>query len=204
MPDDPADPATDLAALASRVRCGDAPAREAFARALAACVDRVVRRMLRRFPNVSRWEDASDVAQEAIVRIIRAVEGGDHGPRSAREFESFAAVCVRTTLLDLARRYRGVRAPDLHPGAVGPADSSNPVTAAAGSDDDLGRWTAFHDAVERLPTAEREVVGLKFYHGWTNQDVGDLLGVSERMVRKHWDSARRRLSQALGGDLPGE
>ena len=57
--------------------------------------------------------------------------------------------------------------------------------------------------VERLPVEEREVVGLIYYHGWTQQQVAELLGVSERTVRRHWVSAVARLSTGLGGLFPG-
>ena len=66
----------------------------------------------------------------------------------------------------------------------------------------MQRWCAFHEAVERLPLMEREVVGLKFYHGWTNQAIGEVFGVSEKMVRKHWQSACMKLNDLLGGELP--
>jgi RNA polymerase sigma factor (sigma-70 family) len=67
----------------------------------------------------------------------------------------------------------------------------------------LDLWAAFHAAVEHLPAAEREVVGLAFYHGWTHARIAELLQVSERTVRRHWQSACLRLNEALGGRLPG-
>jgi RNA polymerase sigma-70 factor (ECF subfamily) len=66
----------------------------------------------------------------------------------------------------------------------------------------LERWTAFHEAVERLPAEEREVVGLVFYHGWAKVQIAELFGVDERTVRRWWRSACVRLNEALGGELP--
>jgi RNA polymerase sigma factor (sigma-70 family) len=56
--------------------------------------------------------------------------------------------------------------------------------------------------VEHLPEDEREVVGLIFYHGWTQAEAAELLGVDARTVRRRWRSACLRLSEELGGHLP--
>jgi hypothetical protein len=36
------------------------------------------------------------------------------------------------------------------------------------------RWSLFHEEVARLPAQGREVVGLFFYHGWTQPAVAEL------------------------------
>jgi DNA-directed RNA polymerase specialized sigma24 family protein len=42
-----------------------------------------------------------------------------------------------------------------------------------------------------------------FYHGWTQTQVAALFQVSDRTVRRWWRSACQRLSEELGGELPG-
>jgi RNA polymerase sigma factor (sigma-70 family) len=54
--------------------------------------------------------------------------------------------------------------------------------------------------VERLPVREREVVGLVFYHGWTQAQVAELFQVNERTVRRWWESAMVRLHRAMKGE----
>jgi RNA polymerase sigma factor (sigma-70 family) len=56
--------------------------------------------------------------------------------------------------------------------------------------------------VECLPAEEREVVGLVFYHGWTQAKVAELFQVSERTVGRRWHSACLRLQQLLNSQLP--
>jgi RNA polymerase sigma-70 factor (ECF subfamily) len=67
---------------------------------------------------------------------------------------------------------------------------------------DLDRWHALHEAVEKLPAELREVFGLTFYHGWTQAEIAELLGVSDWQVRRLWRRACLRLHEMLGGDLP--
>src|SRR5262249_4460895 len=66
----------------------------------------------------------------------------------------------------------------------------------------LERWAAFHEAVETLPAEQREVVGLTFYHGWTQAEIAALFAVDERTVRRRWQAACVKLNEALGGDTP--
>jgi RNA polymerase sigma factor (sigma-70 family) len=56
--------------------------------------------------------------------------------------------------------------------------------------------------VDGLPVAEREVVGLVFYHGWTQAQIAELFQVDERTVRRRWQSACLRLNRLAGGELP--
>jgi RNA polymerase sigma-70 factor (ECF subfamily) len=197
---------TQLHILIDRIRAGDAPARDEFVRRVGERVERLARKMLRQFTNVRQWEETGDVLQQVLMNLLRSLESGANQPGSVREFYSYAATCVRNSLLDLARHYRGVRAPRLFsPQDNSSTSSGDPIAkapAAGEPDEELQRWCDFHEAVERLPDKEREVVGLKFYHGWTNQEIGDLLGVSEKMIRNHWHSACLRLNQMLGGELP--
>ncbi len=59
-------------------------------------------------------------------------------------------------------------------------------TSTSENEDDLDRWQRFHEEVEKLPTEEREVVGLRFYHGWGEAEIAELFGVTERTVRRRW------------------
>jgi DNA-directed RNA polymerase specialized sigma24 family protein len=51
--------------------------------------------------------------------------------------------------------------------ALDPPDQAN-------QEQNLERWCAFHEQVEALPAAEREVVSLLFYHGWTKAEIARL------------------------------
>ena len=63
--------------------------------------------------------------------------------------------------------------------------------------EDMERWCAFHREVERLPAEEREVVGLIYYHGWTQAAVAEHLSMSKRTVQRHWAAAMLHLHALL-------
>jgi RNA polymerase sigma factor (sigma-70 family) len=102
-------------------------------------------------------------------------------------------VQIRRELLDLARRCARRHQE---------TETEDDLSGLPAPTVDLDSWCRFHEAVEQLPVLEREVVSLLFYHGWTWIQVAELLGVSERTVRRHRGSACLALNQQLGGQLP--
>ena len=63
-------------------------------------------------------------------------------------------------------------------------------------------WSEFHQQVERLPEEEREVFDLLWYQGLSQAEAGQVLGVTERTIKRRWASARLRLHRVLKGTLP--
>jgi RNA polymerase sigma-70 factor (ECF subfamily) len=190
---------TQLRRWVQRMRDGDRAAREEMLRAVHARLERLARKMLRRFPDVGRWEQSDDLLQNAVLRLLRALQ--DVEPTSVCNFFGLAAEQMRRELLDLARRYRSQRlcGPSR---AVGPKRSESSVNgldppAVADDPDDLDKWCAFHEAVERLPVEQREVVSLLYYHGWKQADVAEHLGFSRRTVQRHWAAAMLELHALL-------
>jgi RNA polymerase sigma factor (sigma-70 family) len=203
MPDPSLD-TTQMRNWLDRMRGGDAAARDDLLRAVCNRLERLARKMLRRFPDIRRWADTGDVLQNALVRLLRALEGVV--PDTTRHFFNLAAVQLRRELLDLARHYYGPRGIGTKHASLPPEPEDGDPCAAFVDDkagvEDLERWTAFHEAVEGLPAEEREVVGLAFYHGWTHGQIAELFGVDERTVRRRWRTACLRLHEALEGHLP--
>ena len=117
---------------------------------------------------------------------------------SARSISSInlAAAVTRRELLDLSRHYYGPRGQGTHQAGAVPLESAPAPEASDEAPAELERWCAFHEGVARLPAEEREVVGLIFYHGWSQKQVAELLQVTDRTVRRWWESALVRLRQA--------
>jgi RNA polymerase sigma-70 factor (ECF subfamily) len=190
---------TQLRRWVERIRAGDLAAREEMLRAVHARLERLARKMLRRFPTVGRWEESGDLLQNAVLRLLRALEEVE--PTSVRNFFGLAAEQMRRELLDLARRYRSQRINGPSHAADrerSDARVSSPDPPAAEEDpDDLEKWCAFHEAVERLPVERREVVDLIYYHGWTQAEVAEHLCMSKRTVQRHWSAALLKLHALL-------
>jgi RNA polymerase sigma-70 factor (ECF subfamily) len=203
MPD-PVVNTVQLNGWVDRMRAGDLAARDELLRAVGNRLERLAHKMLGRFPSVRRWAETGDVLQTAALRLLRALE--QVRPTSVRGFFGLAAEQMRRELLDLARHFHGphglaarhesgVLGDPTHAGGLDPPDRAEPP-------DELERWSTFHEEVARLPAEGREVVGLIFYHGWTQAAVAELLQVSERTVRRRWESALLTLHGAIGPQEP--
>jgi RNA polymerase sigma-70 factor (ECF subfamily) len=191
----------------SRLRVGDESARAALLDCAADRLARLARKMLKGYPGVARWEQTDDVAQNALIRLDRALRAV--APPTARDFFRLAAAQVRRELIDLARHYQGPRGLGAHHATrPGCSDSADGAPMAAESPDttyDPGRlaaWAEFHGAVASLGEADRELFDLLWYQGLTQSEAAALLGVTERTVNSRWLAARVRLGDSLGGQLP--
>jgi RNA polymerase sigma-70 factor (ECF subfamily) len=194
----------NLQDLAKGIRAGDVGAANDLVRVTLGRLQPLASKQLGRFARIRRWEDTDSVLQGALLRLLRTLEKIE--PTSTRHFLSLAARQLRLELIDLSRHYFGPLGMGTHHDSVAPRDGDespalDPADKAA-ADRTLERWAAFHEAVEQLPAAEREVVSLVFYHDWTQARIAELFQVDERTVRRYWQKAVLRLQEKLGDELP--
>lgn len=190
-----------------RLHAGDESARRELLNCAYDRLVRLTRKMLRSYPRLHRWEETSDVMQNAALRLYRSL--AEVRPATVVEFLRLAALNIRRELLDLAKHYYGPQGEGAnHATQERNVDSSggnwidrNP--ADFGDDPArLAAWGEFHQQVEALPEEERETFDLLWYQGLTQAEAGTLLGISERTVKRRWQSARLLLHDRLKGQLP--
>jgi DNA-directed RNA polymerase specialized sigma24 family protein len=107
---------------------------------------------------------------------------------------------MRRELLDLARHFYGPQGLGAnHDSVAADLGSSGPgfEPADPSDDGDLERWCQFHQKVSELLLQEREIVGLIYYHGWTQAQVAELFHVNVRTVRRWWEAALVKLHREL-------
>lgn len=202
MPDSSAN-SSPLPALLARVRGGDADALNELVRLTAERLETLTRRMLRDYPRVRRWAQTDDVLQNALIRLCRAL--GQVTPAGVREFYALATTQIRRELLDLARHYSGPENSAAHHESWDADPDRGPVDHSDDADDpaELADWCEFHQQAAALPEDEREVFGLIFYQGLSQDDAAEVVGVSVRTVQRRWQAAMLRLHHARRGQAPG-
>jgi RNA polymerase sigma-70 factor (ECF subfamily) len=181
------------------MQAGDQAARDELLRGFSNRLERLARKMLHRFPSVRRWADTGDVLQNSLLRLLRALE--QVHPTTTQEFFGLAAEQMRRELLDLARHYYGRYGLSTNHASVATGDDPRPQPDPAEQtegQEDLERWCAFHQEVEKLPAEDRQVVELIFYHGWMQAEVAELLGMTVRTVQRRWQAALMKLHRVLG------
>jgi RNA polymerase sigma-70 factor (ECF subfamily) len=192
---------TELRNLVGRIQAGDRKAANELVNCSALRLEELAHKMLRHFPSVNRWEQTGDVLQNALQRLLRTL--GDVCPDSVPGFFRLAAQSIRRELLDLTKHYRGpLNDAANHESVADPVGLAGQPTVTRQELHNLDRWTAFHEAVGRLPDEEREVFEMVFYEGLAKEEVARVLGVEARTVRRRWNRAKRRLTDELGDDIP--
>jgi RNA polymerase sigma-70 factor (ECF subfamily) len=195
----------ELQACLDRLRAGDPTARDDLLRRLGGRLERLTRKMLRDFPGVKRWEQTDDVLQNALLRLMRALN--DVHPTCVRDFLALGALQIRRELLDLARHYGGPLGPGAkHATRAGLEDPELPLKEKADSAPEaavLDGWHEFHRQVELLPAEEREVVDLLYYQGLPQAQAAAILNVTVRTVQRRWQAALLALHSKLKGQWPG-
>jgi RNA polymerase sigma-70 factor (ECF subfamily) len=199
---------SELAGCLSRLAVGDLSARDRIIELCAGRLRNLAHRMLRRFPNVRRWDDTDDVFQNAALRLHRAL--GQLDSAAPRSVMALAATQLHRELIDLARKHAGPASYAANHGTNvirGGLDRDDAplrhVDRAADAAAPLDRWEEFHAAVERLPDDSREVFQLAWYLGADQKTIASLVGCSERTVKTRWRDAREAIRSALD-DLPPE
>lgn len=136
------------------------------------------------------------LVHEAYLRIATEnAEDSDRVWANRRHFFAAAAEAMRRILIERARRVARIR----HGGEV------RFVTLQTGTP---GGWQprpeefiALDGALKRLEHRDEgmaRVVELRFFGGLTQSEVAEVLGCSERTVRRHWVAAKAWLTRELG------
>jgi RNA polymerase sigma factor (sigma-70 family) len=182
-----------------RLRQGDEAARREVINHACERLETLTRRMLRRYPRLRRWEQTGDVLQNAVLRLHRSL--ATVRPDSPAQFYGLAATQIRRELIDLARHHFGPQGAAAHHHTDGVGQADSPVVNREDPADEpatLAEWSDFHEKVQQLPQAEREVFDLLWYEGLTQAEAAQLLGVTERTVKNRWRSAKLELQRLLG------
>ncbi len=117
-------------------------------------------------------------------------------------FLGYASRVMRGLIVDYARHRQAVKRGGRFE-LTGLADNAQALPAAAASAD----LVRISDALDDLSSVEpvlAEVVDLKYFCGFSFEEIAAMKGLSERTVRRHWTKARAYLHDALRDDAsPG-
>jgi len=139
--------------------------------------------------------NTTTLVHESFMRLVKMsglrLEDRHH-------FFAYAAKTMRNVIIDAAREQlaqrRGGGAEHV---TLGAGDAMQ--VADGSSSDELLR---VNDALLELETLDPElvqVVEMRYFGGYTEQEIAEVQGVTERTVRRRWDKARAWLYVALGG-----
>lgn len=165
------------------------------------------RKILADIPGVKRWEETDDLLQNASVRLWKALERSH--PPTTLDYYRLAAAVIRRELIDLSRHYFGPQGIAANQAKTWVREGESQIPAAEAAPDQtydpqqLGRWTEFHEYVDKLPEEDRTLFDLLWYQGMTLGEAAETMGAAERTVRRRWKTARVNLYRALLDESDG-
>lgn len=145
----------------------------------------LARRQLRH-ENPNPMLQATALVNEAYLKLA----GGAATADNRAHFVAIAARAMRQVLVDEARRRQALK----RGGDQVNTTLSDGADAMAVNTEELLMLDA---ALQKLDARQREIVELRFFGGLSEKEVGEVLGVSDRTVRREWVKARAWLYREL-------
>jgi RNA polymerase sigma factor (TIGR02999 family) len=134
--------------------------------------------------------DTTSLVHETYLRVLKSgrVEIAER-PR----FLAYAAQVMRSIIVDFVRQRHAERRGGNDPRV--PLDSVAELVPSA--EDEVLRVSEALNELAKVDERLAKVVEMRYFGGFTEDDIGLALGVNERTVRRDWQKARMLLSLAL-------
>ncbi|MCJ7452119.1 MAG: ECF-type sigma factor [Steroidobacteraceae bacterium] len=181
---------TEITQLLHRVQAGDATARAALFAAAYPVLERLARARLRDGGR-NILLDTRGLVHESYLRYVR---GGALRAEDRRAFFAFASQVMRSVIVSSAReraaekRGAGQRLLTL---------STDMAERLHAGEDEILR---VHEALESLAEVDArlaQVVQMRYFGGYSEQEIAETLDVTERTVQRLWLKARLMLRAAM-------
>ena len=183
-------PMTQLTELLGRLQAGEPEARNALFAAAYAELHRLARARLRDGGR-SAVLDTTCLVHEAYLRFVTA---GDLRAGDRRAFFAYASQVMRSVIVNSVReRIAQKRGGDWVPLTL----STQVAVNLAGDEETILK---VHEALEGLEKADPrlgQVAQMRYFGGYSEQEIAETLGMTERTVRRDWEKARLILVELL-------
>ena len=179
-----------LTALIGRMQAGDAAARDALFAAAYGELLRLARARLRDGGR-STMLDTTALVHESYLRFVRA---GELRAEDRRAFFAYASQVMRSVIINSVRE----RIAQKRGGDCLPLKLSTEL--AAGIPDREDEVLRVHEALDLLEKADprlAQVAQMRYFGGYSDQEIAETLEVTERTVQRDWEKARLILAAAL-------
>lgn len=180
----------DLTELLHRAQAGDEAAADGLFQATYAELHRVAHARLSGNARLTLL-DTTALVHEWFVRFSRA---RPMGLDDRAQFLRYAARAMRSIVVDFARARTATRRGG--DGAREAFELASPGLPRQAPEEIL----AVHQALEGLAALDprmAEVVELRYFGGFSEEETAEALGVTDRTVRRDWEKARAWLTAAL-------
>jgi RNA polymerase sigma factor (TIGR02999 family) len=181
---------SELTVLLARVQAGQPDARDALFALAYAELHRLARSRLRDGGR-NTLLDTTCLVHEAYLRFVNA---GQLRAQDRRAFFAYASQVMRSVIVSSVRD----RLAQKRGGGQQPLTLSTDLGAGIAEDEET--ILRVHEALEVLEQAEprlAQIAQMRYFGGYSEQEIAETLEVSERTVQRDWEKARVILAAAV-------
>ncbi|HEY1576050.1 MAG TPA: ECF-type sigma factor [Terracidiphilus sp.] len=181
-----------LSLLIEAAERGDQSAADALFSALYSELHRMARRELARQGGLMSL-GATTLLHQAYIEM--AAKDGDCFPDRPR-FMGYASRVMRGLIIDHARNRSALKR-----GGQFHITSSGTEVEERADDRELVRISEALDELAKAEPLLAEIVDMKFFCGFTFEEIAALKGMSERTAQRQWEKARIYLHRSISAEL---
>jgi len=134
--------------------------------------------------------DTTSLVHETFLRVLKSSPVDvSESPR----FMAYAAQVMRSIIVDELRQRHAARRGGDSPRV--PLDSA--AEGVVSGEEEVLRVTEALDELAKVDERLVKIVEMRYFGGFTEEEIGHALGLTERTVRRDWQKARLLLSLAL-------
>jgi RNA polymerase sigma factor (TIGR02999 family) len=179
-----------LTELLGRMQAGDPRASDALFTAAYAELHRLARARLRDGGRDAVL-DTTCLVHESYLRFVHS---GELRAEDRRAFFAYASQVMRSVIVNTVRD----RIAEKRGGQARPLTLSSGLAASVADGEET--VLKVHEALDDLEKAEprlAQVAQMRYFGGYSEQEIAETLGVTERTVQRDWEKARLILAATL-------
>jgi RNA polymerase sigma factor (TIGR02999 family) len=181
---------SQLTELLGRLQGGEPEARDALFAVAYAELHRLAQSRLREGGRDTLL-DTTCLVHEAYLRFVNA---GELRAEDRRAFFAYASQVMRSVIVNSVRERRAQK----RGGGGRPLTLSTELGASVSADEEA--ILKVHEALEALEQADprlAQVAQMRYFGGYSEQEIAETLDVSPRTVQRDWEKARLILATVL-------
>jgi RNA polymerase sigma factor (TIGR02999 family) len=178
-----------LTELLGRLQAGDPEARDELFAASYRELHRLARSRLRDGGRDAVL-DTTCLVHEAYLRFVSA---GELRAEDRRAFFAYASQVMRSVIVNSVRE----RIAQKRGGDCRPLTLSTQFAVNAGDEETILKVHEALDSLEQVEPRLAQVAQMRYFGGYSEQEIAEALGISERTVQRDWEKARIMLMAAL-------
>jgi RNA polymerase sigma factor (TIGR02999 family) len=178
-----------LTELLARIQAGDSEARDALFAASYRELHRLAQSRLRDGGRDAVL-DTTCLVHEAYLRFVSA---GELRAEDRRAFFAYASQVMRSVIVDSVRE----RIAQKRGGDWRPLTLSTQFAVNADGEETILKVHEALDSLEQVEPRLAQVAQMRYFGGYSEQEIAEALDITERTVRRDWEKARLLLEALL-------